>query len=144
MSPPPQIKFDSVEVCVCCEVRHQPSGCSNLGETLKLNPLQDDCNAVRLSLKVHEAQCSLPAHISIPQPSPTPARTPTRTHPKPSPYTQSTSYPPHHTSSLPFPTSSHTPHPCLPQPTVPKPLCLQALAFGASNIFLLPPSSLPG
>ncbi|XP_055980433.1 protein ENTREP2 [Sorex fumeus] len=45
------IKFDSVEVCVCCEVRHQPSGCSNLGETLKLNPLRDDCDAVRLTLK---------------------------------------------------------------------------------------------
>ncbi|XP_030880312.1 protein FAM189A1, partial [Leptonychotes weddellii] len=46
------IKFDSVEVCVCCERQHQPSGCSNLGETLKLNPLQEDCNAVRLTLKV--------------------------------------------------------------------------------------------
>ncbi|XP_034879864.1 protein FAM189A1 isoform X1 [Mirounga leonina] len=45
------IKFDSVEVCVCCERQHQPSGCSNLGETLKLNPLQEDCNAVRLTLK---------------------------------------------------------------------------------------------
>uniref|UniRef100_F7GLL1 Endosomal transmembrane epsin interactor 2 n=1 Tax=Monodelphis domestica TaxID=13616 RepID=F7GLL1_MONDO len=45
------IKFDSVEVCVCCEMQHQSSGCSNLGETLKLNPLQEDCNAVRLTLK---------------------------------------------------------------------------------------------
>uniref|UniRef100_A0A8I3MAF0 Endosomal transmembrane epsin interactor 2 n=1 Tax=Canis lupus familiaris TaxID=9615 RepID=A0A8I3MAF0_CANLF len=45
------IKFDSVEVCVCCERQHQSSGCSNLGETLKLNPLQEDCNAVRLTLK---------------------------------------------------------------------------------------------
>ncbi|KAG8516284.1 Protein FAM189A1 [Galemys pyrenaicus] len=46
-----KIKFDSVEVCVCCEMQHQSSGCSNLGETLKLNPLQEDCNAVRLTLK---------------------------------------------------------------------------------------------
>ncbi|XP_026923709.1 protein ENTREP2 isoform X1 [Acinonyx jubatus] len=45
------IKFDSVGVCVCCEMQHQSSGCSNLGETLKLNPLQEDCNAVRLTLK---------------------------------------------------------------------------------------------
>ncbi|XP_054306932.2 protein ENTREP2 isoform X1 [Pongo pygmaeus] len=45
------IKFDSVEVCVCCELQHQSSGCSNLGETLKLNPLQENCNAVRLTLK---------------------------------------------------------------------------------------------
>ncbi|XP_006872221.1 PREDICTED: protein FAM189A1 [Chrysochloris asiatica] len=45
------IKFDSVEVCVCCEVQHQSSGCSNPGETLKMNPLQEDCNAVRLTLK---------------------------------------------------------------------------------------------
>ncbi|XP_054114215.1 protein ENTREP2 isoform X5 [Callithrix jacchus] len=45
------IKFDSVEVCVCCEPQHQSSGCSNLGETLKLNPLQENCNAVRLTLK---------------------------------------------------------------------------------------------
>ncbi|KAI5943566.1 Protein FAM189A1 [Manis javanica] len=45
------IKFDSVEVCVCCEMQHQSSGCSNLGETLKLNPLREDCNAVRLTLK---------------------------------------------------------------------------------------------
>ncbi|GAB1292183.1 Protein FAM189A1 [Apodemus speciosus] len=45
------IKFDSVEVCVCCELQHHSSGCSNLGETLKLNPLQEDCNAVRLTLK---------------------------------------------------------------------------------------------
>ncbi|XP_060149718.1 protein ENTREP2 isoform X5 [Globicephala melas] len=45
------IKFDSVEVCVCCEMQHQSSGCSNLGETLKLNPLREDCNTVRLTLK---------------------------------------------------------------------------------------------
>ncbi|XP_062060970.1 protein ENTREP2 isoform X1 [Lepus europaeus] len=45
------IKFDSVEVCVCCELQHQSSGCSNLGETLKLNPLQENCDAVRLTLK---------------------------------------------------------------------------------------------
>ncbi|XP_037688803.1 protein FAM189A1 isoform X4 [Choloepus didactylus] len=45
------IKFDSVEVCVCCETQHQSSGCSNLGETLKLSPLQENCNAVRLTLK---------------------------------------------------------------------------------------------
>nr|XP_056722115.1 protein ENTREP2 [Euleptes europaea] len=44
------IKFDSDGVCVCCELQHQTSGCSNLGETLKLNPLQD-CNVVRLTLK---------------------------------------------------------------------------------------------
>ncbi|KAM6308329.1 protein ENTREP2 [Aegotheles albertisi] len=44
------IKFDSDGVCVCCEMQHQTSGCSNLGETLKLNPLQD-CNVVRLTLK---------------------------------------------------------------------------------------------
>nr|KAF6268086.1 family with sequence similarity 189 member A1 [Pipistrellus kuhlii] len=45
------IKFDSVEVCICCETQHQAAGCSNLGETLKLNPLREDCNAVRLTLK---------------------------------------------------------------------------------------------
>ncbi|KAM6202428.1 protein ENTREP2 [Rhynchocyon petersi] len=45
------IKFDSVEVCVCCEMQHQSSGCNNIGETLKLNPLQEDCDAVRLTLK---------------------------------------------------------------------------------------------
>ncbi|XP_053437931.1 protein ENTREP2 isoform X1 [Nycticebus coucang] len=45
------IKFDSVEVCVCCELQHQSTGCSNLGETLKLNPLQESCNAVRLTLQ---------------------------------------------------------------------------------------------
>ncbi|XP_053768764.1 protein ENTREP2 [Desmodus rotundus] len=45
------IKFDSVEVCVCCETQHQSTGCSNLGETLKLNPLREDCNTVRLTLK---------------------------------------------------------------------------------------------
>ncbi|XP_053129152.1 protein ENTREP2 isoform X2 [Hemicordylus capensis] len=44
------IKFDSDGVCVCCELQHQTSGCSNLGETLKLNPLQE-CNTVRLTLK---------------------------------------------------------------------------------------------
>ncbi|NWX31306.1 F1891 protein, partial [Notiomystis cincta] len=44
------IKFDSDGVCVCCEMQHQTSGCSNLGETLKLNPLQE-CNSVRLTLK---------------------------------------------------------------------------------------------
>ncbi|XP_061451001.1 protein ENTREP2 isoform X2 [Rhineura floridana] len=43
------IKFDSDSVCVCCELQHQPSGCS-LGEMLKLNPLQE-CNFVRLTLK---------------------------------------------------------------------------------------------
>lgn len=48
---PPQIKFDSDGVCVCCEMQHQTSGCSNLGEMLKLNPLQE-CNVVRLTLKV--------------------------------------------------------------------------------------------
>ncbi|RMB94451.1 hypothetical protein DUI87_29262 [Hirundo rustica rustica] len=48
-----QIKFDSDGVCVCCEMQHQTSGCSNLGETLKLNPLQE-CNAVRLTLKAAE------------------------------------------------------------------------------------------
>ncbi|KAK2107647.1 Protein entrep2 [Saguinus oedipus] len=60
-----EIKFDSVEVCVCCELQHQSSGCSNLGETLKLNPLQENCNAVRLTLKVTllGAAC---ACISIP------------------------------------------------------------------------------
>nr|XP_013812657.1 PREDICTED: protein FAM189A1 isoform X2 [Apteryx mantelli mantelli] len=31
-------------------MQHQTSGCSNLGETLKLNPLQE-CNVVRLTLK---------------------------------------------------------------------------------------------
>ncbi|XP_038516514.1 protein FAM189A1 isoform X1 [Canis lupus familiaris] len=59
------IKFDSVEVCVCCERQHQSSGCSNLGETLKLNPLQEDCNAVRLTLKVTAkgTPCScIPSH----------------------------------------------------------------------------------
>ncbi|XP_014303522.1 protein FAM189A1 [Myotis lucifugus] len=45
------IKFDSVEVCICCETQHRAAGCSNLGETLKLNPLREDCNAVRLTLK---------------------------------------------------------------------------------------------
>eukprot|EP00075_Anas_platyrhynchos_P032745 XP_027321998.1 protein FAM189A1 isoform X7 [Anas platyrhynchos] len=44
------IKFDSDGICVCCEMQHQTSGCSNLGETLKLNPLQE-CNVVRLTLK---------------------------------------------------------------------------------------------
>ncbi|XP_039709320.1 protein ENTREP2 [Pteropus medius] len=45
------IKFDGVEVCVCCEAQHQSPGCSNLGDTLKLNPLREDCDAVRLALK---------------------------------------------------------------------------------------------
>ncbi|ELV11260.1 Protein FAM189A1 [Tupaia chinensis] len=45
------IKFDSVEVCVCCQLQHRPAGCGNLGETLKLNPLREDCDAVRLALK---------------------------------------------------------------------------------------------
>ncbi|OXB82069.1 UNVERIFIED_CONTAM: hypothetical protein H355_004152 [Colinus virginianus] len=44
------IKFDSDGVCVCCEMQHQTSGCSNLGEMLKLNPLRE-CNVVRLTLK---------------------------------------------------------------------------------------------
>ncbi|KAM6301750.1 protein ENTREP2 [Podargus strigoides] len=44
------IRFDSDGVCVCCEMQHQTSGCSNLGETLKLNPLRE-CNVVRLTLK---------------------------------------------------------------------------------------------
>uniref|UniRef100_H3BGU4 Endosomal transmembrane epsin interactor 2 n=1 Tax=Latimeria chalumnae TaxID=7897 RepID=H3BGU4_LATCH len=44
------IKFDSDGVCMCCEMQHHTSGCSNLGETLKLNPLWG-CNAVRLALK---------------------------------------------------------------------------------------------
>ncbi|KAG7468018.1 hypothetical protein MATL_G00138330, partial [Megalops atlanticus] len=44
------IKFDSDGVCVCCELQHQNSGCNNLGETLKLNPLRD-CNTIRLRLK---------------------------------------------------------------------------------------------
>ncbi|XP_071070504.1 protein ENTREP2 isoform X2 [Dasypus novemcinctus] len=45
------IKFDSVEVCVCCEAQHRPAGCSSLGETLKLSPLREDCDAVRRTLK---------------------------------------------------------------------------------------------
>nr|XP_015808635.2 protein ENTREP2 isoform X1 [Nothobranchius furzeri] len=48
--PPPQIKFDSDGVCVCCELQKQSSSCNNLGETLKLNPLRD-CNTIRLRLK---------------------------------------------------------------------------------------------
>ncbi|XP_072574091.1 protein ENTREP2 [Paramormyrops kingsleyae] len=44
------IKFDSDGVCECCELQHQSSGCNNLGETLKLNPLRD-CNTIRLRLK---------------------------------------------------------------------------------------------
>ena len=63
---PIQIKFDSVEVCVCCETQHQVSGCSNLGETLKLNPLREDCNAVRLTLKVTQASLA-PASHPIPE-----------------------------------------------------------------------------
>ncbi|XP_039413383.1 protein FAM189A1 isoform X6 [Corvus cornix cornix] len=53
------IKFDSDGVCVCCEMQHQTSGCSNLGETLKLNPLQE-CNAVRLTLKQDDITQFLP------------------------------------------------------------------------------------
>lgn len=49
--PPPQLKFDSDGVCVCCELQQQSSSCNNLGETLKLNPLRD-CNTIRLRLKV--------------------------------------------------------------------------------------------
>ncbi|XP_067352444.1 protein ENTREP2 isoform X1 [Channa argus] len=47
---PPQLKFDSDGVCVCCELQQQSSSCNNLGETLKLNPLRD-CNTIRLRLK---------------------------------------------------------------------------------------------
>ncbi|XP_078473202.1 uncharacterized protein LOC144734733 [Lampetra planeri] len=36
-------------VCVCCE-RQQTGGCTNLGETVRLNPLQD-CSTIRLALK---------------------------------------------------------------------------------------------
>lgn len=50
-SPHHQLKFDSDGVCVCCELQHQSSGCNNLGEALKLNPLRD-CNTIRLRLKV--------------------------------------------------------------------------------------------
>lgn len=49
--PPPQLKFDSDGVCVCCELQQQSTSCNNLGETLKLNPLRD-CNTIRLRLKV--------------------------------------------------------------------------------------------
>ncbi|CAH2273742.1 FAM189A1 isoform X1 [Pelobates cultripes] len=44
------ININSDGVCVCCDMQHQTSGCSNPGETLKLNPLQE-CSAVRLTLK---------------------------------------------------------------------------------------------
>ncbi|XP_068128638.1 protein ENTREP2 isoform X1 [Hyperolius riggenbachi] len=44
------ININSDGVCVCCEMQNQNSGCSNPGETLKLNPLQE-CSAVRLTLK---------------------------------------------------------------------------------------------
>ncbi|MEE6502867.1 hypothetical protein FKM82_004663 [Ascaphus truei] len=44
------ININSDGVCVCCEMQHKTSGCGNLGETLKLNPLQE-CSAVRLTLK---------------------------------------------------------------------------------------------
>ncbi|KAJ8272256.1 hypothetical protein COCON_G00111150 [Conger conger] len=44
------VKFVSDGVCVCCELQLQSSGCSNLGETLKLNPLRD-CNTIRLRLR---------------------------------------------------------------------------------------------
>nr|XP_020462371.1 protein FAM189A1 isoform X3 [Monopterus albus] len=47
---PPQLKFDSDGVCVCCGLQQQSSSCNNLGETLKLNPLRD-CNTIRLRLK---------------------------------------------------------------------------------------------
>lgn len=53
--PPPQLKFDSDGVCVCCELQKQSSSCNNLGETLKLNPLRD-CNTIRLRLKVGATQ----------------------------------------------------------------------------------------
>lgn len=56
--PPPQLKFDSDGVCVCCELQHQSSSCNNLGETLKLNPLRD-CNTIRLRLKVRRSQHAL-------------------------------------------------------------------------------------
>lgn len=52
LSLPVQIKFDGVEVCVCCEAQPPAPGCSHLGDTLKLNPLREDCDAVRLALKV--------------------------------------------------------------------------------------------
>lgn len=48
---PPQLKFDSDGVCVCCELQKQSSSCNSLGETLKLNPLRD-CNTIRIRLKV--------------------------------------------------------------------------------------------
>ncbi|KAJ3593356.1 hypothetical protein NHX12_005691 [Muraenolepis orangiensis] len=44
------LKFDSDGVCVCCELPQHSSSCTNLGETLKLNPLRD-CNTIRLRLK---------------------------------------------------------------------------------------------
>uniref|UniRef100_A0A8C5M6M3 Endosomal transmembrane epsin interactor 2 n=1 Tax=Leptobrachium leishanense TaxID=445787 RepID=A0A8C5M6M3_9ANUR len=44
------ININSDGVCVCCDIQHHTSGCSNPGETLKLNPLQE-CSAVRLTLK---------------------------------------------------------------------------------------------
>ncbi|XP_053320200.1 protein ENTREP2 [Spea bombifrons] len=44
------ININSDGVCVCCDMQHHTSGCSNPGETLKLNPLQE-CSAVRLTLK---------------------------------------------------------------------------------------------
>ncbi|XP_035275832.1 protein FAM189A1-like isoform X2 [Anguilla anguilla] len=44
------VKFVSDGVCVCCELQLQSSGCNNLGETLKLNPLRD-CNTIRLRLR---------------------------------------------------------------------------------------------
>ncbi|XP_026022568.1 protein ENTREP2 isoform X1 [Maylandia zebra] len=47
---PPQLKFDSDGVCVCCELQKQSSSCNSLGETLKLNPLRD-CNTIRIRLK---------------------------------------------------------------------------------------------
>ncbi|KAJ8247818.1 hypothetical protein GJAV_G00250860 [Gymnothorax javanicus] len=44
------VKFVSDGVCVCCEPQLPNSGCNNLGETLKLNPLRD-CNTIRMRLK---------------------------------------------------------------------------------------------
>ncbi|XP_046898207.1 protein FAM189A1 [Hypomesus transpacificus] len=44
------LKLDSDGVCVCCEMQLQSSSCSNMGETLRLNPLRD-CNTIRLRLK---------------------------------------------------------------------------------------------
>uniref|UniRef100_UPI00358FBEF6 protein ENTREP2-like isoform X2 n=1 Tax=Myxine glutinosa TaxID=7769 RepID=UPI00358FBEF6 len=43
------ISLEDDRVCVCCE-NPKLNGCSNLGDTLKLNPLQQ-CNTVRVTLK---------------------------------------------------------------------------------------------